>query len=264
MMKMSILKEIENLNKQIEILMVEKTKYDAQKDVWESRLVESIDAYKKEFGVDISGSNLADIKRKLGSEIKVVEENTMKEFERSTKLVNLINSGDIKGAWKELGVDIDSVNTEKEEVVNEEVVVTKEVTPSEEVSVVNTPEQTTVVDVEDEVSDDDFYGSSFEDDEEEVEPSFLTKPVIPSVFMQPTEEEKVVAKPYNAFVVEDDDEDEFIIPSTKGSSSVPVLEEDDEDEFIIPSTKTSVVEDDSDDEFGGFGNILEGSKFQVD
>lgn len=263
MMKMNILKEIENLNKQIETLMVEKTKYDAQKDVWESRLVESIDAYKKEFGVDISGSNLADIKRKLGSEIKVVEENTMKEFERSTKLVNLINSGDIKGAWKELGVDIDSVNTEKEEVVNEEVVVTKEVTPSEEVPVVNTPEKTTVVDVEDEVSDDDFYGSSFEDDEEEAEPSFLTKPVIPSVFMQPTEEEKVVAKPYNAFVVEDDDDDEFVIPSTKGSSSAPVLE-DDEDEFIIPSTKTPVVEDDSDDEFGGFGNILEGSKFQVD
>ena len=261
MMKMNILKEIENLNKQIETLMVEKTKYDAQKDVWESRLVESIDAYKKEFEVDISGSNLADIKRKLGSEIKVVEENTMKEFERSTKLVNLINSGDIKGAWKELGVDIDSVNTEKEEVVTEEVVVSKEVTPSEEVPVVNTPEQTTVVDVEDEVSDDDFYGSSFEDDEE-VEPSFLTKPVIPSVFMQPTEEEKVVAKPYNAFVVEDD-EDEFVIPSTKGSSSAPVLE-DDEDEFIIPSTKTPVVEDDSDDEFGGFGNILEGSKFQVD
>lgn len=261
MMKMNILKEIENLNKQIETLMVEKTKYDAQKDVWESRLVESIDAYKKEFGVDISGSNLADIKRKLGSEIKVVEENTMKEFERSTKLVNLINSGDIKGAWKELGVDIDSVNTEKEEVVTEEVVVSKEVTPSEEVPVVNTPEQTTVVDVEDEVSDGDFYGSSFEDDEE-VEPSFLTKPVIPSVFMQPTEEEKVVAKPYNAFVVEDD-EDEFVIPSTKGSSSAPVLE-DDEDEFIIPSTKTPVVEDDSDDEFGGFGNILEGSKFQVD
>lgn len=263
MMKMNILKEIENLNKQIETLMVEKTKYDAQKDVWESRLVESIDAYKKEFGVDISGSNLADIKRKLGSEIKVVEENTMKEFERSTKLVNLINSGDIKGAWKELGVDIDSVNTEKEEVVTEEVVVSKEVTPSEEVPVVNTPEQTTVVDVEDEVSDDDFYSSSFEDDEEEAEPSFLTKPVIPSVFMQPTEEEKVVAKPYNAFVVEDDDEDEFVIPSTKGSSSAPVLE-DDEDEFIIPSTKTPVVEDDSDDEFGGFGNILEGSKFQVD
>ena len=261
MMKMNILKEIENLNKQIETLMVEKTKYDAQKDVWESRLVESIDAYKKEFEVDISGSNLADIKRKLGSEIKVVEENTMKEFERSTKLVNLINSGDIKGAWKELGVDIDSVNTEKEEVVTEEVVVSKEVTPSEEVPVVNTPEQTTVVDVEDEVSDDDFYGGSFEDDEE-VEPSFLTKPVIPSVFMQPTEEEKVVAKPYNAFVVEDD-EDEFVIPSTKGSSSAPVLE-DDEDEFIIPSTKTPVVEDDSDDEFGGFGNILEGSKFQVD
>lgn len=263
MMKMNILKEIENLNKQIETLMVEKTKYDAQKDVWESRLVESIDAYKKEFGVDISGSNLADIKRKLGSEIKVVEENTIKEFERSTKLVNLINSGDIKGAWKELGVDIDSVNTEKEEVVTEEVVVSKEVTPSEEFPVVNTPEQTTVVDVEDEVSDDDFYGSSFEDDEEEAEPSFLTKPVIPSVFMQPTEEEKVVAKPYNAFVVEDDDDDEFVIPSTKGSSSAPVLE-DDEDEFIIPSTKTPVVEDDSDDEFGGFGNILEGSKFQVD
>lgn len=262
MMKMNILKEIENLNKQIETLMVEKTKYDAQKDVWESRLVESIDAYKKEFGVDISGSNLADIKRKLGSEIKVVEENTMKEFERSTKLVNLINSGDIKGAWKELGVDIDSVNTEKEEVVNEEVVVSKAVTPSEVAPVVSTPEKTTVVDVEDEVSDDDFYGSSFEDDEEEAEPSFLTKPVIPSVFMQPTEEEKVVAKPYNAFVVEDD-EDEFVIPSTKGSSSAPVLE-DDEDEFIIPSTKTPVVEDDSDDEFGGFGNILEGSKFQVD
>ena len=36
-----------------------------------------------------------------------------------------------------------------------------------------------------------LYGDIITDDEEEAEPSFLTKPVIPSVFMQPTEEEKI-------------------------------------------------------------------------
>lgn len=229
-----MIKEIEKLNKQIDRLMTEKTKYDAQKEVWQSRLVESIKAYQKEYGVDLSGKDLAEIKKKVSSENNIVEAKTKKEFELSAQLVKLVNDGDIKGAWKLLGVDLDAANSTE---VKEEV---KETSSSLGV-------QGAIQAVE-EIEDGDFFGESFDEEEEE---EFPTIPVV--------EEKKEVVKPitepatsktsYNPFMFEDDDEEE-------------------EDEFVTQKTKTSpsamVVEDEDDgDDFGGFGSILKGSKFEL-
>lgn len=214
-----MIKEIEKLNKEIEKLMTEKTKADAQKEVWENRLKESINAYNKEYGVDLSGNDLSEIKKNLASEIGVVESKTKEEFERSQKIVNFINKGDIKGAWEFLGVKSEDTNITKEDIPQEKV---------QDKKVENKPNQ---VEVNNEtIEDDDFYGEDSKEDEKVNTNNDINK------------------KSFVPFVVEEDDEDdEFIIPTSENKSS-------NEGDFSI--------EDDNDD-FGGFGSILAGSKFKI-
>lgn len=214
-----MIKEIEKLNKEIEKLMTEKTKADAQKEVWENRLKESINAYNKEYGVDLSGNDLSEIKKNLASEIGLVESETKKEFERSQKIVNYINKGDIKGAWEFLGVKSEDTNITKEDIPQEKV---------QDKKVENKPNQ---VEVNNEtIEDDDFYGEDSKEDEKVNTNSDINK------------------KSFVPFVVEEDDEDdEFIIPTSENKSS-------NEGDFSM--------EDDNDD-FGGFGSILAGSKFKI-
>ena len=236
-----MIKEIERLNREIDRLMTEKTKADAQKEVWESRLVESIKGYAKDYGVDLSGKDLVDIKKKLVAETNTIEAKTKEEFEKASKIVNLINEGDIKGAWKVLGVDIDAIeNKESEEVVVEEK---------------NSVEVQSAVEAVEEMDDDSFYGESFEEEEEYIESN---DPVDFNTSVKNAEASK-----FNAFFMEDDEEEEeFVIPNTKNVSSVGHKQSD-----IKPSQSSTssnfVMEDDEEDEFAGFGNILAGSKFKV-
>lgn len=238
-----MIKEIERLNREIDRLMTEKTKADAQKEVWESRLVESIKGYAKDYGVDLSGKDLVDIKKKLVAETNTIEAKTKEEFEKASKIVNLINEGDIKGAWKVLGVDMDDIeNKESEEVVVEEK---------------NSVEVQSAVEAVEEMDDDSFYGESFEEEEEYIESN---DPVDFNTSVKNTEASK-----FNAFFMEDDDdkeEEELVIPNTKNVSSVEHKKSD-----IKPSQSSTssnfVMEDDEEDEFAGFGNILAGSKFKV-
>lgn len=239
-----MIKEIERLNREIDRIMTEKTKADAQKEVWESRLVESIKGYAKDYGVDLSGKDLVEIKKKLVAETNTIEAKTKEEFERASKIVKLINEGDIKGAWKILGVNIDEVeNKENEEVVQEKTGV--------EV-------QSAVAAIE-EMDDNSFYGESFDDEEEEEAYIESNDPVNFNTSIKNTE-----ASEFNSFFMEDDEEeeDEFVIPNTRDISSV------EHKQFNIKPSQSStsssfVMEDDEEDEFGGFGSILSGSKFKV-
>lgn len=238
-----MIKEIERLNREIDRIMTEKTKADAQKEVWESRLVESIKGYAKDYGVDLSGKDLVEIKKKLVAETNTIEAKTKEEFERASKIVKLINEGDIKGAWEILGVNIDEIeNKENEEVVQEKTGV--------EV-------QSAVAAIE-EMDDNSFYGESF-DEEEEEDYIESNDPVNFNTSIKNTE-----ASEFNSFFMEDDEEeeDEFVIPNTRDISSV------EHKQFNIKPSQSStsssfVMEDDEEDEFGGFGSILSGSKFKV-
>lgn len=240
-----MIKEIEKLNREIDRIMTEKTKADAQKEVWESRLVESIGNYNKEYGVNLSGKDLAEIKKKLVAETNIVEAKTKEEYEKSLQIVNLINEGDIKGAWKVLGVDIDAVNNQTEEEPQEEVQETKIPVPTGNQSIQGATE------VVEEMEDEDFFGESFEDEEpiQEVKPQMQVNKKVVEASKGAT-----VAKTFNPFVMEDDDdeEDEFVIPNTETSNS-----------SNKSTTGSLIMEDDEDDDFGGFGSILAGSKFKV-
>lgn len=238
-----MIKEIEKLNREIDRIMTEKTKADAQKEVWESRLEESISNYNKEYGVNLSGKDLSEIKKKLMAETKVVESKTKEEFELSQKVVNLINEGDIKGAWRVLGVDIDAVNAQADIESQDEVEENKEVK--------NTQAVQGATEVVEEMDDGDFFGESFEDDESEEPP--VQKEVRPQATPS-SEKIKPNSPVFSPFMLEDDEEeDEFVSPNTESNSGNS--NETDSGSFIM--------EDDEEDDFGGFGNILAGSKFKI-
>lgn len=244
-----MIKEIEKLNREIERLMTEKTKADAQKEVWESRLTESINNYNNEYGVNLAGKDLADIKKKLIAETNIVEAKTKEEFELSRKLVNLINEGDIAGAWSVLGVDINKKVNEHPETVQEEVTVQG------------------ANDVVEELDDSDFFAD--------------TEPVVTPVNNQVNSPK--VNKGFAFEEVVEDTAPPNLRVNTKIANTfkTPVFEEEDGDDFIIPnsvevknnkkkdtkpdknSKSTGFYVEEDDDDFGGFGNILAGSKFKV-
>lgn len=231
-----MIKEIEALNAKIDKLMTEKTKADAQKEVWENRLLESIAQYEASYGVKIKGEtlNLKDIKSNLKKEIEEVEKETAREYEKSQKIVSLIEQGDIKGAWKMLGYDID----EKEEV--EEVVEDEEVV-SEDTKLQGVQEAVDDVEGIDDVDDSDFFGRGFSDDSDE-EDEFVTENYVES------EPVKKPEKKVPTFSFEDDDDDDYAIPTKKSMTMDDDSDEEDDDDF---------------GGFGGFGSILKGSKFEV-
>lgn len=245
-----MLGKIEELNKTIEKLMVEKTKADAQKEVWEGKLKEGLKDYKEKYGVDLSGKTFSDIKNNLAKEIKEVENQTKKEYEQAQQVVSLIQSGDIKGAWKLLGVDIDA-QEKADEVVEEVVEETKLDKQQEELQGVSS-----VVSEIEGLDDSDFLGEGSEDaelqdgdffveEDDEEEPATL----------EPTEEEKAISEEvdkvldspkFGGISFDDDDDDDFVTQETEDKSS-----------------GTIEMEDDDEDDFGGFGKILKGSKFEI-
>ena len=225
-----MIKEIEAINKKIDKLMTEKTRADAQKEMWGNRLAESLEAYEKEYGVSLKGKSFKELKSNLSKEIDVVENKTKEEYEKSLKLVSLIESGDIEGAWKLLGVDMST----EEETEQEEIKDTEQ----------GLEGVADVVNDIDSLDDSSFFGAgSVEDDDEFIEPEHVVR-----------EEEPKVAKKPNIFEFEDDDDDsDFVFGSSPAKKEEPV--------------KSFEVEDDSDDfsngDFGGFGSLLQGSKFEV-
>lgn len=281
-----MLKKIEALNRKIEALSKEKTKLEGQKGVWEERLLSSIKEYASAYGVDLSGKSFKDIEKKLEAEIQKVREETTRDYERANKMVTLIDSGDIKGAWKVIGVDLDA---KESETVEEESIEQEGLQGVDEV----------VLEVENGVvSDDDFFGSdidSFEDDldaegdvsskskvtpvfshSESVKPVFSVEDDDDSFSFSPKAGEKkesVTAEPkFGGFALEDDDDDEIAFTPKKtnintGKSftkgKMVLDDEDDDDDFVTPDT-VEVDEDDDDNpfgSFGGFGAILSGSKY---
>lgn len=243
-----MLQKIEELNKTIEKLMVEKTKADAQKEVWETKLKEGIKEYKEKYGVDLTGKTFAEMKAKLTKEIKAVEGKTQEEFEQAQKIVSLIQSGDIKGAWKLLGVNIDE--QEKVEEVVEETPAEKQ---QEELQGVSS-----VVDELDGISDDDFLGEDAQDGDFFVEEEDEEDGATDSFGSSFDEDDKVKEEVKEE--VEEKAEENKPKPMFGGIS---FEDDDDDDDFIAQDTKEDDDDYDVDSDFGGFNNILKGSKFEV-
>lgn len=238
-----MINKIAELNKKIEKLMVEKTKADAQREVWSNKLLESIKAYENKYGVDLSGDSLDVIKEKLSAEISKVEKETLKDYEKAQKVVSLIEQGNIKAAWNCIGE-----------------------LPNEEISVGGNEEVSTPV---------------HEVAEEPVRPvrpvqqdtQSVVKPVNRNSALADAVGSQVVEPPkFEGFLEEEEDDNKWgTLEDDEDEDgfygSEPVQENKGASDFInsINGGGTPVIEEDDDDlDFGGFGSILKGSKFKVD
>lgn len=249
-----MLEEIVKLNKRIDNLMREKTRADGQRELWVSQLSENLNKYKETYGVDLSSEDINQLKQNIKNETEKVHARVTEEYEKYSKIVSLVENGDMVGASKLLGVYQESVAGEVQEEVREEVQEEVREEIREEVGKVreevrevqtSTPQESQMVggtfDLED-LDDEDFYGSAQSSnpyvlDDEDEEPQPQSK--------QEKQEEK---KPqHTTYILDDDDEEDF----------QPKQEEK------KPQTAYILDDEDDEDDFGGFGNILQGSKFKV-
>ena len=229
---MALLEEVEKLNKEIEKLMTEKTKADAQKEVWKAKLKESMTEYKKVYGVDLMSDSISSTKLNLEAEYKKVESEIKEEYEKAQTVVELINEGKINEARQVMGlVQEEGVAEEQVEEKAEEAVETK-----------SEPELQGATEVYEELEnadDDDFFGKIDDSDLEEEEEKEEEKEEVHEQQEVREEPKQEGAKPFQSISFDDDDDDDFVVQNSEEHTG----------DF------------DANDDFGGFGGILKGSKF---
>lgn len=221
-------KEIESLNARIEKLNKAKRDADAKRQVWTTQLVEHLKEYKEKYGVDLginelSKGNMKALVKKISSEIESVKKVSEKAYTEALKVVELIEKGDIEGAKEALGVVEEDIAEEVEDLNEEDNDVLEGLDDNES--------------DEDEVSDDVFTGglSSAKDIVSEMEESKSS---------------------YTGGIPLDDDDDDDLVQQDY---------EEVEDETSTSGFEGFSLEDDEEDEddlFGGFSDVLKGSKFE--
>lgn len=122
-------KDVQRLNKRIEDINTERTRVETRTQMLKDQILKDIKEYKKQFGVDLSASSFSEIKRLVAEESKAVSEAVEKEYKLKEQVVECIESGDIDGANRLLGVVVDEPEPES---VKEDV---EEASEAEELSV---------------------------------------------------------------------------------------------------------------------------------
>ena len=185
-------KDVQRLNKRIEDINTERTRVETRTQMLKDQILKDIKEYKKQFGVDLSASSFSEIKKLVAEESKAVSEAVEKEYKLKEQVVECIESGDIDGANRLLGVVVDEPEPEG---VEEEV---KEASEAEELSV----DMGSLEEDEDPFFSEDLGGAKQEIDlgESKSEESSQSA-TIPADLMGSMEDEEDV-------VVEDDEEEE--------------------------------------------------------
>ena len=105
-------KDVQRLNKRIEDINTERTRVETRTQMLKDQILKDIKEYKKQFGVDLSASSFSEIKRLVAEESKAVSEAVEKEYKLKEQVVECIESGDIDGANRLLGVVVDEPEPE--------------------------------------------------------------------------------------------------------------------------------------------------------
>lgn len=113
-------KDVQRLNKRIEDINTERTRVETRTQMLKDQILKDIKEYKKQFGVDLSASSFSEIKRLVAEESKAVSEAVEKEYKLKEQVVECIESGDIDGANRLLGVVVDEPEPESVEEAVEE------------------------------------------------------------------------------------------------------------------------------------------------
>lgn len=152
-------KEVESLNKRIEVLNTERTKREARKGMLKEQLLKEINKYKEKYGVDLGSENLREMQEKIQKEANRIEAQVEAEYVLKKKVVECLEDRDYDGAKQLMGIE-DPV----EDVVDSsEVILDDDISESEESYDFGFGDETSDESVEDE-SDSGFDLSNDLDD----------------------------------------------------------------------------------------------------
>lgn len=97
-------KEVESLNKRIEVLNTERTKREARKGMLKEQLLKEIGKYKEKYGVDLGSENLREMQEKIQEEANSIEAQVEAEYALKKKVVECLEDRDYDGAKRLLGI----------------------------------------------------------------------------------------------------------------------------------------------------------------
>ena len=270
-MSSKIIEQVEQLNKKITQISNKRVEAEAESKMLLRNLKQGIEEYEKKYGVSLKGKNFDEIAKLVMEEYNTVKQAVEEEYALSSKVVDLIEKGNVKEAkallekaraenWEDDGESekVTKADETKEQVVEKPVEAVEKVEEKEE-QVAETAEE------DDFAEEDEGIGEEDSEDESEDGLDF---------------EEPVMKEPVKAPEEDDDDdmdfgfnfgdEDDKPVKEKKGD---PVKKEEQKVSEPVNEKKDDVVsldnafsfDDDDDDngDFMGFGKILSGSKFEV-
>ena len=270
-MSSKIIEQVEQLNKKITQISNKRVEAEAESKMLLRNLKQGIEEYEKKYGVSLKGKNFDEIAKLVMEEYNTVKQAVEEEYALSSKVVDLIEKGNVKEAkallekaraenWEDDG---ESEKVAEEAKTNEQVV-EKQVEAVEEVE--EKEEQVAEDAEEDDFAEEDEDTDDVEDSEDESEDGLdFEEPVVKEPVKVPEEDDDDMDFGFNF-----GDEDDKPVKEKKGE---PVKKEEQKVSEPVKEKKDDVVsldnafsfDDDDDDngDFMGFGKILSGSKFEV-
>lgn len=121
-------KEVENLNKRIEVLNTERTKREARKGMLKEQLLKEISKYKDKYGVDLGSENLREMQEKIQKEANSIEAQVEAEYALKKKVVECLEDRDYDGAKRLLGIEdpVEDVEDSSEVILDDDLAESEE------------------------------------------------------------------------------------------------------------------------------------------
>lgn len=271
-MSSKIIEQVEQLNKKITQISNKRVEAEAESKMLLRNLKQGIEEYEKKYGVSLKGKNFDEIAKLVMEEYNTVKQAVEEEYALSSKVVDLIEKGNVKEA-KALLEKARAENWEDDgesEKVAEEAEKNKQVAekPVEvEEKVEEKGEQVAEDAEEDDFAEEDEGLDDSEDSEDESEDGLdFEEPVMKESAKVPEEDDDDDMDFGFNFGDEDDkpvkEKKEETVKKEEQKVSEPVKEKKDD---VVSLDNAFSFDDDDDDngDFMGFGKILSGSKFEV-
>lgn len=271
-MSQNIIEEVSKLNKKISQIATKRVSVEAESQIVMRNLKQSIVKYEQKYGVSLKGKTFDEISKLVHDEYDRVEAEVKSEYELASKVVGLIEKGNVK----EARVLLEKAKGSEDPVVTNEVEEEEEEVEASSPEPVETTEKVSEpVAEEDNLDEDDFESDDFDD------------PILPSDMEESevspeSESSEQVEESEEPEDLEDDDMDDVSTDDDFGFGQFLANEQAKAKEKVENAKTTPVKQaveemddsfekddfsfDEDDDSVGdsfGFGQFLKGSKFEM-
>ena len=273
-MSQNIIEEVSKLNKKISQIATKRVSVEAESQIVMRNLKQSIVKYEQKYGVSLKGKTFDEISKLVHDEYDRVEAEVKSEYELASKVVGLIEKGNVK----EARVLLEKAKGSEDPVVTNEV--EEEEVEASSPEPIETAEKTSEPVAEEDNEEDNLEEDDFESDD-------FDDPILPSDM----EESEVSSESESSEQVEESEEPEDLADDDMDDVSTDddfgfgqfLANEQAKAKEKVESTKTTPVKqaveemddsfekddfsfDEDDDSVGdsfGFGQFLKGSKFEM-